>query len=691
MIFFVSDKKLDFTCKDIEQISVEDSLDLLNPLSEVGLDTETDGFSPYLKNLLSLQLGNFDNQVVIDCTTVDILKYKQYLESDRCHLGWNLKFDLKFLYHHGIIPRYVYDGFLIEKTLWQGYPSGMHSLSLKSAGLNYCGVELDKTIRGQIIWKGIYNPEVIRYAALDVKYLELIKEKQLGILKDRGLQRFIDVDIENRVLPAIAYFEYCGVKLDRSKWQLKMEKDMAALKDAETKLDSFILEYYNSNHPSNFPFIQIDTQGDLWSGFNDNPQCAINWNSTQQVIEVLEYFGFNLLTKDKKTGKLKKSVEASIIEKQKDVHPIADVYIKYKEAQKVCSTYGQNVLDLINPVTGRIHTNYNQIGTDTFRLSSGGGEDTEVIPGKKVPLINLQNMPANEETRSAFISEKGNRFISIDFTAEESLLLANISKDEAMLDLFINGCKDLHSLVAKMIYKDELKDIPVEQVKKKRPDLRKLAKSPEFAIAYGGDANTLANKDHIPIEEAQQIVDNYMKGFPGVAEYQKKQKKKVMELGYIDECPEVGYRTYIYDFQKLQDTALKFKEPGFWDKYRTLKSTNPTHPIVQEVRHYFKRKSATERQGVNYCIQSRGSAIFKIAAANFFNWIIKNDLFGKVKMCVPVHDEFCVEAPESIADEVALKLKECMVNAGKYICRLAPLDAEISYDKEGNLPTHWIH
>lgn len=90
-------------------------------------------------------------------------------------------------------------------------------------------------------------------------------------------------------------------------------------------------------------------------------------------------------------------------------------------------------------------------------------------------------------------------------------------------------------------------------------------------------------------------------------------------------------------------------------------------------------------------IQSRGSAIFKIAAINFFNWIVQNNLFNKVKMCIPVHDEFNIEAPEDIAEEVATKLHECMINAGKYICRIVPLEADTSRLKDGSLPTYWIH
>ena len=686
MIYLVSNQKTLFESENYKVIGVKESLELLNPLTIVGLDTETQGFSPFLKKLLLLQLGNRDFQVVIDCTTVDVALYKEYLESDRLFLGWNLKFDVKFLFYHNIVPKNLYDGFLAEKMRWLGYPSGIHSLSLKSAGENYLGIELDKSVRGEIIWRKELTDEIIIYSANDVKYLEDIMNKQLEILLPRGQK--LALEVENKAILPTAYFEFCGVNLDVKRWKAKMAKDQEALDKAKERLDNFVVDMYKKDKGLS-KFIKI-VEPDLFGFVKAGPACDVNWNSSKQVIPFLESLGFKLETRDKATGCIKKSVDATIIEGQKNVHPIAEVYLEFKAAQKVTSTYGQNFLDLINPVTGRLHTNFNQIGTDTHRYSSGGGEDKEVIPGKKVPLVNLQNLPADAETRACFCAEKGNKWISADYSGEESVILANIAKDTAMIDLFTNGCGDLHSLVAKMVYPEELRDIPVEDVKRLRPDLRKKAKAPEFTFAYGGDANTLIGRDHIPEEEARQIEANYRKGFKGVAAYQAYQRKIVMQLGYINTCPEVGYRAYIYDYDKLKVTQDKFGK-DFWDTYRRLKVTDPTNPIVEEVRHYFKRKSASERQSINYPIQSRGSAIFKICAVNLFNWVVKNGLFGKVKFCIPAHDEFNIEAPEEIAEEVANKLHECMVKAGKFICRIVPLDAEVSRLKDGTLPTYWIH
>ena len=104
MIYLVTGQRTLFESAAYKVIDVEESLRLLDPLTIVGLDTETEGFCPTLKKLLLLQLGNRDFQVVIDCTTINIQRYKEYLESDRLFIGWNLKFDVKFLFHHNIVP-----------------------------------------------------------------------------------------------------------------------------------------------------------------------------------------------------------------------------------------------------------------------------------------------------------------------------------------------------------------------------------------------------------------------------------------------------------------------------------------------------------------------------------------------------------------------------------------------------------
>ena len=680
MIYLVTLNQELFDNDAYKIISIKESLEILEPLQIVGLDTETSGLDCWTKELLSVQLGCRDFQVVIDCKTIDILQYKEYLESDRLFIGWNLKFDLKFLYRKFIIPKNVYDGYLAEKMQWVGYPSGMHSLSLKSAGYEYLGIELDKSVRGKIIYQGL-NTETIIYSANDVAYLEDIRNKQLERLKEKDL--LTALEYENKFVRVLAYIEYCGVKLDVERWKKKMDSDQKILNEKLKVLNKWVEEHY----PNNERFCKIDLQGDLFreEAFDTNPKCIINWNSPQQVIPLLEAEGLDLLVKDKETGKMKKSVDAKVIKPQKDKSDIVQPYTEFSEAQKVVSTYGEEFIKQINPVSNRLHTQYNQIGADTYRVTSGGVDKTN-----KTKYINFLNLPADAETRACFVAENGNAWISIDYAGQESALLASIANDELMLKELNEGSGDIHSLVASLVFKDEIGDTPLKDIKKKFHNLRQIAKGYEFLVAYGGDANTIQQNYGKSKEEAEQIYNSYMNGLKGVQKYQQFCRKDVMDKGYILLNPLTKHKAYIYDYDKLIDIKNEFSTE-FWDKYRELKASNPSHPIVEEVRYFFKRKSASEKQSINYRIQATGAFCLRVSLINFFNWIIENNLFNIVKISIIPYDEINCEAPKEIAEEVTSKLYYYMIKAGKFFCTRCKLDADISRLEDGSLPSYWIH
>lgn len=403
MIYLVTAQQSIFESSFYKRCTVKESLEMLKVMNPIGLDTETTGLDCWSDKLKLLQLGNKDIQIVIDCFTIDIEKYRCILEDPtKTFLGWNLKFDLKWLYRHNIFPYKVYDGYLAEKLLWLGYPAGMHPLSLKYASEHYIGVERDKSIRGKVIWAGL-TEDVIQYSANDVRYLEDIIKEQWKELIKKGLTKAIDV--ENKFVIPLAYTEYCGIHLDIDKWKTKMKKDQKKLEQSREALNKWVTEHY----PKDKRFTKIDLQGNFFTGFNTDPQCIINWDSPKQVQILLEELGFNLNVKDKKTGGTKKSIDAKVIKPQKNISDIAPIYLAYKEASKVTSTYGQNVLDQINKVSGRIHTNYSQLGADTSRITSGGKDGN-------IEYINLLNMPSDEETRACFTAEKGNSWISIDYS-----------------------------------------------------------------------------------------------------------------------------------------------------------------------------------------------------------------------------------------------------------------------------------
>lgn len=704
MVYVVTRNRELFDNEAYKIIGIDESLSLLEPLKVVGLDTETSGLNCHKDKLLSLQLGCYDFQVVIDCSTIDIGLYKDYLESDRLFIGWNLKFDLKWMFTKGIIIQKVWDGFLMEKLLWNGYPiilspeewyrikcdrytfvpkdlkkkgskdSYRIFNSLKWAGENYLGIELDKSIRGQIIWKGLTG-DVVTYAANDVKYLEQIREKQIELLKQKDLMRA--TEYENRFVIPLAYCEYCGVKIDRDKWLDKMSKDQSKLDVIKKELDAWLI-----NNEPNSNYIKIDRQGDLFLGFNTEPQVTLNWNSTKQVIPLFKKYGIDTSKLDKESGDDKDSIDAKVLGPQKDKCSLIPIYLKYKEAVKVTSTYGENILKQLDE-NGRLYTNFNQCGADTFRLSSGGKDGN-------IKYINLQNLPADEDTRACFVAEDGNKFISIDFSGEESVLMASIANDKAMINELMYGEKDLHTLTAKLIFPYIPKDMPAKEVKKKFHKERSESKGYEFLLNYMGNANTMVQNYGISLDKAKGIENAYMKGFSGLKRYQDKSRRDWLKQGYILINPITGHKAYIYDYPALMEDK-KWMSTLDWGYYNEMKREDPGCDTVQRVRHYFRRKADSDKQSGNYKIQGTGAIIFRVATVYFWNIIIQKGWFDKVKLCIPVHDEWDIEAPEEIAEEAAKLLHQCMVKAGNFFSVNCRLDAEISRLEDGSLPTYWVH
>lgn len=800
MIYFVTTNKELFENEQYKIISPDKALTILKDWSIFQFDTETTGRDPHLCKLLLMQFGNIkgDIQIVVDCTTISPLIFKEYIENN-CMIGQNLKFDLQFLYNYNIIPLNVYDTMIVEQLLYLGYPTfllGMsdkmmtdycyliynerlydsfnskqkkeflynsgdkgrkiadfiynHSgASLKALTYRYLNIEMDKSVRGEIIWRGI-DTDVIIYAATDVKYLYEIVKKQLYICKEKSCIN--GARLECNFVPAIAYLEWCGIKIDIDKWKLKMKYDksirmvyLKALNNfiiaASLKKDTYISYislsdkeeddlnkerklYKSCNRvPENdivspegakfeaylckvtkelsSKYSKRDLQGDLFEGFNTETQCTVNWNSSSQVVDILKTLGFNTKVIDKKTSEEKDSALEKVIKKQKGINDIfLSIYLNYKEADKVCSTYGQSYLNAINPKTGRIHTNFHQLGAASGRMSCGSQQtNTDLAKLKGLPLNTkdcelkcaypqIQNLPADDRTRSCFISEKRNSFCSCDYSALESRLGADIYNEKSMINEYLHGSGDIHSLVAKACFPEELKDIPTNEVKKRRPDLRKKAKSPEFAKQFGGGSDSIKDSLGITKEEADKIGNAYDKGFPGVTKFGNMGAAKVKKNGYVLINPLTGHKMYWCDHSYWCIEQQSFNSE-FWDRYRAMKSTMPYNEFAEtwekkRVTLHFKAASKWGRLSLNAPTQGTGIIILKYAITNFFKYIVSNNLFNIVKLVDLVHDEACIEYPESMKD-VPDTLKKFMEESSSIFCKKLPIPADAEVGK------YWIH
>ena len=690
-------------------IDYEKSLEIMNPWPFVQFDTETTGLSGVLDRLICIQFGyvnektNEDIQVVVDCASYEPALYKDFLENKRL-IGHNLKFDLQFLYSQGIVPRHVCDTMIMEQLLYLGYKSKV-SYNLHDVVYRRLGIELDKTYQTLIASSGLTDAAV-KYAAYDVRYLQAVMRSQEKDAKNKECVKACQ--LENRAVPAIAYLEWCGIHLDVDKWKAKMKKDIRNREDALQKINKFISTcsqtgYVSDNGMINIPNTWFSNMtyttglGDLFTGeFDTTLHSKINWDSSTQTTPVLKKLGFDTTVKSKDTGEEKDTALMKHIEKQKGVcDEFLIPYLEYKKAGKVCTSYGQSYLNAINPFTGNINTTYRQLGTDTGRLACGSTQTNQSLatvkhlpttgttnPNLRCAYPQLQNLPHDEETRACFTAPPGYLMCACDYSSVEQRLAADIYDDQAMIDEYLHGSGDIHSLVCKLIH-PEFKDLTTAEIKKNHKAERQAAKPVGLGINYGASPQKLAETIGCSLATAQDYYDKYMKHFKGVAAYMKKAEKFVKKNGYILICPETGHKAWWPDWGTWKEEQLRYT-PEFWEEYNQFhKGTGDA--VAMEVNNHMKKASAWTRKAVNSPCQGLSAIITKKALTEFFNWLVDDGQFGKVRIVNAVHDEIVITFPNEEKDTVPKKLKEIMEEVGNQFCHKVPIIAEASTG------TYWIH
>lgn len=666
-------------------LSPEEALKMMCEWNRVQFDSEENGRDAHINQMLSAQFGNdaTDTRIVVDLSTINILLFKEILES-KLVIMQNAKFDLQFLYNYGIVPMKIYDTMIVEQLLHLGYPTGQISYALNAIAKRRLGVDIDKTVRGEIIWRGL-DESVIVYGAGDVTYLEQIMESQLADLRKQDLIRA--AFIETQFVPVIAYLEWCGIYLNRKKWEAKMANDAIALEKSKRALDEFVI-----NHPILAPkFTFVNRQGDLFSGFDSTPKCTVNWSSSHQVVKVAKLLGFDTTVQDKRTGEDKDSVLEKHLKSQKGVNDeFLKLYFDYQGFFKVVTSFGQGHLNAINPNTGRIHTVYKQLGAASGRMSCGSQQPNEdlakllKISPKECTYPNIQQLPADEPTRGAFTNQHPDTLIcSADFSALESRLGADIYQEKSMIDEFLHGSGDMHSLCAYMVYKEIPRDTPISEIAERYPKLRKAVKPIEFSQQFGGSEFAIQGAMGCTLEEAQEFKRAYDEGFPGIAKFKAKGSQFVRANGYVLMCQYSGHKMYWWDWEQWKERQARYSQPGFWDEYKAHhKGTGDA--LALEVKHHFQAASKWDRMALNGPTQGSGIVILKIAMRKFFEWILANGYFNKVKLCALVHDEAVIEFPKDIEDAPQV-LKTCMEEAAALVCKSLPIPSK------PETSDHWVH
>jgi DNA polymerase-1 len=345
-----------------------------------------------------------------------------------------------------------------------------------------------------------------------------------------------------------------------------------------------------------------------------------NLSSPKQLGDVL-FEHLKLEPKPKKTATGQYKTDEDVLQGLAS-YEIVEHILRFRQLSKLKSTYVDALPKLIHPVTGRVHTSFNQAVAATGRLSSD--------------RPNLQNIPIRtdegKEVRKAFVTVDDNHvLLSADYSQIELRIIADISGDENMLEAFVNGY-DIHTATAAKIY-----NIHMEEVTK---DQRRNAKSVNFGIVYGISAFGLSQNIGVPRKEAAEIIDNYFKTYPKIKEYMNTTIDFAKEHGYVQTIK--GRRRYLRDINSANANIRGF----------------------------------AERNAINAPIQGSAADMIKVAMINIYHRLKKEQL--QSKMILQVHDELLFEVP---LNEVE-KMKELVVYEMTHAIDMkVPIVAEVGVGK----------
>ncbi len=329
-----------------------------------------------------------------------------------------------------------------------------------------------------------------------------------------------------------------------------------------------------------------------------------NLSSPKQLGKILfEKLGLPVI---KKTKSKTPSTAEEVLQELALDYPLPKLLLEYRGLAKLKSTYTDKLPTLVNPATGRLHTSYHQAITATGRLSSTDP--------------NLQNIPikteAGRRVRQAFIAPDGYKVLAADYSQIELRIMAHLSGDKNLCEAFSNGL-DIHAATAAEVFEE-----PLDRVS---PEQRRSAKAINFGLIYGMSAFGLAKQLNIGRKDAQRYIDTYFERYPGVAEYMENIRKEAAEQGYVETI--LGRRLYLAD----------------------INSSN------------FMRRQAAERTAINAPMQGSAADIIKRAMIDVDNWMMAEDIDGK--MIMQVHDELVFELAVDQVETLQPKICELMSSA----------------------------
>ena len=552
---------------------LEEWLAKLTAAPLVSVDTETTSLNPLQARLVGISFAIEQGHAAylplahrypgappqLDLTKV-LARLKPWLEAGHAaKLGQNLKYDKHVFANHGIrLAGIAHDTLLQSYVLESHKPHGMDNLALRHLGVKTITYEeVAGKGAGHIGFDQVSLERASEYAAEDADItLQLHHVLYPQIEGDARLAK-VYRDIEMPVMEVLHAMERHGVLLD------------CELLDAQSReLGAKMLDLERAAHmQAGQPF---------------------NLNSPKQIQEIL--YDRHKLPVLKKTPSGAPSTDEDVLEQLALDYPLPKLILEYRGIAKLKSTYTDKLPRMVNPGTGRVHTNYAQAVAITGRLASNDP--------------NLQNIPVRtaegRRIREAFIAPPGSRIVSADYSQIELRIMAHISQDANLLRAFAAG-EDVHRATAAEIFGIEPGAVDAEQ--------RRYAKVINFGLIYGMSAFGLASQLGVERAAAQQYMDRYFMRYPGVAEYMRTTREKAREQGYVETV--FGRRLWLPE----------------------IRSSNGA------------RRQGAERAAINAPMQGTAADLVKLAMIAVQRWLAGGAM--QTKLIMQVHDELVLEVPDA--------------------------------------------
>ena len=568
---------------------LDDWVSKLANCQQFAFDTETDNVDHIHAKLVGISLSvapyqaayipiNHQYLGVPDQLPLDdvLTKLKPILENPAIKkIAQNAKFDYSVLANYGIhVQGIAYDTMLESYVLNSTERHDMDSMAnrylhLKTITYN----DLTKVDKKQVTIDAIEVEKTTQYAAEDADVtLQLHQKLWPELEKDQKLSKLF-TDIEMPLAIVLADMERTGVLIDARQ-----------LNDYSIELNKKMLE--------------IEAELHFLAGEKFNP------SSPKQIQAIL--FDKHQLPVLKKTPKGDPSTSEDVLSELAEQYVLPRKILFYRSLAKLKNTYTDKLPLMVSPIDHRIHTNYNQIGTVTGRLSSNDP--------------NLQNIPVRNEEgrriRQAFIAPQGYKIISADYSQIELRIMAHLSQDQSLLSAFADD-KDIHKVTASEVLSKPEADVTAEE--------RRRAKAVNFGLIYGMSAFGLSKQINLPRKEAQFYIDRYFERYPGVQTYMEETRQLATQQGYVETLS--GRRLYLPKI--ISGNGIE--------------------------------KRGAERAAINAPMQGTAADIIKTAMIKMSDWI-KNQPTGNIRMVMQVHDELVFEVKEELVSEYSALIKSIMEN-----------------------------